>query len=108
MTEKQSENLLLCVTAVMGPLRRNFDEFSRRWGKGVLINFDLEFHIVVLVHQKAYFVASLIFFLQGFPESVVAASLSRVGLKVLHLDRSVTDTQTCFLDPNTELNLVLS
>ena len=46
----------------MGPLRRNFDEFSRRWGKGVLINFDLEFHIVVLVHQKAYFVASLIFF----------------------------------------------
>lgn len=30
--------------------------------RGVLINFDLEFHIVVLVHQKAYFVASLIFF----------------------------------------------
>ena len=53
LTEKQSEKLLLCVTAVMGPLRRNFDEFSRRWGKGVLINFDLEFHIVVLVHQKA-------------------------------------------------------
>ena len=38
----------------------------------------------------------------------MAASLSRVGLKVLHLDRSVTDTQTCFVDPNTELNLVLS
>ena len=32
----------------------------------------------------------------------MAASLSRVGLKVLHLDRSVTDTQTCFLDLDTE------
>ena len=31
----------------------------------------------------------LSFPMKGFPESVVAAALSRIGMKVLHLDRSV-------------------
>ena len=31
--------------------------------------------------------SNLIYSSEGFPESVVAAALSRVGMKVLHLDR---------------------
>lgn len=38
----------------------------------------------------AVFKALLLSFpMKGFPESVVAAALSRIGMKVLHLDRSV-------------------
>ena len=37
--------------------------------------------------QVALICKNLTYSSEGFPESVVAAALSRVGMKVLHLDR---------------------
>ena len=52
----------------------------------MLINTPFMCHSLIV----AVFIALLLSFpMKGFPESVVAAALSRIGMKVLHLDRSV-------------------
>ena len=49
-----------------------------------------QYSFYVLKSYLAVFKALLLSFaMKGFPESVVAAALSRIGMKVLHLDRSV-------------------